>query len=285
MRGTHGFALAIVLWCVGILAVALVTAAAFIDASLSAQALSTQATIARQLALSGITFATGAKTEKFPVTFTRKVEQEGEFTVVKCSDSGRVNLNTLLKKKDTEAISRLLIALGGDPQKIEMAAAALKRTSWFSDEADSATFIPIESSAQLLAIPEVAAAMSKSTDWRSSLTLWGNALIDLNYAEAPVLTALGGLSKQQASMLVRARLGQDGVAGTKDDLKLTSLEQVTALVGLPPDTAAQLGKYFGVATELQRIEASATVGRVKRHISVIVQPGEQTFKPVAWDET
>lgn len=285
MKRTHGFALPLVLWCIGILAAALVTAAVFIDASLSAQALSTQATIARQLALSGITFAIAAKTEKFPATFMRTVKGEGEFTVERTSDSGRVNLNALLRRKDTEALARMLTALGGDPLKTPAAAAALKRRTWLIEDGSQEGFLPFESPAQLQGVPEFADAMAKSTKWREAITLWGNNPIDLNFADATLLTTIGGLTAQQASLLVKARLGQDGIAGTKDDLKFSSVEQAAALAGLPPEAVKLFATYFGTSTVLQRIEAAATVGRLKRHISVVIKPGEKTFTPIAWDES
>jgi len=284
MNRRRAFALPIVLWAAGILAAALVTAAAFLDASLSSEATAAQTASARQLALSGLSFAVAANAGKFPATFTRTIAGQGSFTVERTSDSGRINLNELLKKKDIDAVTRVLTALGGDASKATLAARALKRRTWLTDDSSNTGFLPFESLDQLQNVPEFVDAMQKSPHWRQAVTLWGSGAIDLNFADAEMLTALGGVSAQQAANFVKARLGPDGVAGSKDDLNFGSIEQAATVLGLGAEATKHLGKYFGTKTELQRIKASATSGRLQRHVVVVIKAGEKNLTPVAWDE-
>lgn len=279
----RAFALAVVLWAVGILAFALVTTAAFIDASLSSEALSAQAAKARQLALSGIAFATTAKTDSFPCAFTRNVAEQGTFKVTRSSESGRINLNALLRKKDREALNRVLAALGGDQQKAVLATNELFHRTWLAGDKATTGFLPFESFAQIQNISEFGEAVG-GANWRDKFTLWGEGLIDLNYTDSETLALIGGINAEQVALFLKARVGADGVPGTRDDAKFESVEQVAGLLGLDDAQAERLNRYFGVKTDMHRVEATATVGRLKRHVLVILKLEDTNAQPVVWDE-
>lgn len=285
----QGFALPIILCAVGILAAALVVAGAFLDASLESEAISSQGFTARQLALSGIVFGSAVKTERMTFTLTRLIEGEGKFTVTRRSDSGLVNLNALLKKKDAARLIKLLQVWGANPILATQAVDSLLRRSWLQageiGGTNSANFIPFESFAQLQGAPEFAAAVEKKPDWRNRVTLWGSGGIDLNYAGEDALIALGGFSAEQAAQLVQARSGPDGIPETEDDAKLDSADQVAKQFGLDEDSGKNLATYFGGESKIVRLEASAKAGRVQRQVMVIMEHGgENGWKPIVWNE-
>lgn len=285
----QGFALPIILCAVGILAAALVVAGAFLDASLESEAISSQGFTARQLALSGVVFGSVVKTERMTFTLTRLIEGEGKFTVTRRSDSGLVNVNALLIKKDAARLTKLLQVWGANPILATQAVDSLLRRSWLQageiGGTNSANFIPFESFAQLQGVPEFAAAVEKRPDWRSRVTLWGKGGIDLNYAGEDALIALGGFSPEQAAQLVQARSGPDGIPETEDDAKLASADQVAKQFGLDEDSGKNLAIYFGGESKIVRLVASAKAGRVQRQVMVIMeQGGENGWKPIVWNE-
>lgn len=284
----RGFALPIVLCALGILAAVLVTASVFIDASLENEAITSQGFTARQLALSGVTFASVVKTKKTNFQLSRKIEGEGVFTVIRRADSGLVNLNALLQKQDVGAIARLLYFWGEDAILANRATDALMRRTWLQTGkglTDPANFIPLESFAQLQGVTEFAEVVKNKPDWRNRLTLWGSGKANLNHATEDTLVALAGFSEGQAAAFIKARSGPDGIPETEDDAKLDSAEKAGTLMGMDETGVAHLQNYFGGDSQTIRIESSAKAGRVKRQIMVILaQSGESGWNPIMWNE-
>ena len=260
--------------------------AVFLDSSMQAQLSTSKVAGARQLALSGISFASTAPAANLPFTATRTVQGEGKFTVIRSSDSGRININALLKKRDLVAISRILSAWGSEYDKVGNASTALEHRTWLLSGNDNsgAGFIPFESFAQLQSIPEFAEAVKKKENWRDLITFWGSGAVDVNYAKADVLMALGGLNASQANTIIETRAGKDGQEGTKDDVHFSSLENVILTLGLSETSARQLRTYFGTKTEIERITSIGDIRGMQRKVQVILKSAKEDGTPLAWDE-
>ncbi|MEO8204735.1 MAG: hypothetical protein ABI615_01045 [Chthoniobacterales bacterium] len=280
------FALPIVLWALGILFAVLVATAAFMDLSLRSDALSAKAATAKQLAISGIAFASGLKNTNLPLTLTRTVDDEGQFTIERSSETGRININILLQKKDQEAISCLLVFWGATPEKATLAASALVAQRWKkTNSASGEVFVPFNSYGEITAVPEFEAATADKKDWRDLLTFWGSGPIDLNYASQDALIALGRLSREKAQALIALRNDAEKAPNPEaNHAALQSVDQVITFLGVTGEPAKQLTRYFGTKTELHRIESRAEVAKIKSHILIVVNADAKTWAPLVWSE-
>ena len=112
----------------------------------------------------------------------------------------------------------------------------------------------------------MAAVERLKPDWRNYFSTLGDGLIDLNYASAELLMAVGDVEESGAQTLIRERNGPDGIAGTEDD-KTLQLNQATQLMGMDSQQAQSLQSILTTDHLTRRVES---VGRI----------GEKTYKVV-----
>jgi len=103
---------------------------------------------------------------------------------------------------------------------------------------------------------------SKGVDALTKFTVFGVGKLSLRSAEQDVIEALLGLGQGGAQTFILARLGQDGVLGTPDDLINPSL--------MIPTYAGWEEKVTSEEEDLWRVTSTGTVGEATRKVVALI---------------
>lgn len=109
--------------------------------------------------------------------------------------------------------------------------------------------------------------------WRDFMTLHGDGTIDVHLASGTMLEALFDVTPAEISRFLRARLGPDGVAETRDDPVYSSLNQVRALLDVPELNWRAVQGLPTLQNPVRRTECLARAGRHQRRLTLINGPG------------
>jgi type II secretory pathway component PulK len=109
--------------------------------------------------------------------------------------------------------------------------------------------------------------------WRDFMTLYGDGTIDLHLASGEMLASLFDVTPSEVGRFLRARLGPDGVADTRDDPSYTTLAQVRSLLDVPELNWRAVGGLPTLNHPVRRTECLARAGRHERRLTLINGPG------------
>jgi general secretion pathway protein K len=109
--------------------------------------------------------------------------------------------------------------------------------------------------------------------WRDFMTLHGDGTIDLHLASDAVLESLFDVTPSELGRFLRARLGPDGLADTKDDPRYTTLPQVRSLVDVPELNWRAVSTLLTLNHPVRRTECRARVGDKERRLTHIAGGG------------
>jgi type II secretory pathway component PulK len=109
--------------------------------------------------------------------------------------------------------------------------------------------------------------------WRDFMTLHGDGTIDLHLAPSPILESLFDVTPSEIGRFLRARLGPDGIADTKDDPRYTTLPQVRALLDVPELNWRAVDDLLTLNHPIRRTVCLARVGRHERRLTLITGGG------------
>ncbi|HXQ28684.1 MAG TPA: helix-hairpin-helix domain-containing protein [Gemmatimonadales bacterium] len=229
----RGVALVFVLWLLVLLGAAATEVAAHVRAEGRVVTTLETRTIGRYAAESGILMATAAIESRLDsttapgdrVTALRDPELRRSLAEVALGDArfgvAIVDLNARLDLNRTdERTLRNLFSEFTSPARAEAIVTALKRES-LSRLAELARVPGMDDSLALAVAPYV--------------TVWGDGLVDVNAAPAPVLAAVPGIGSATAAAIVAQRDGGH-VFGSTDDLR--SAEQANAPTSGPGEAGA-----------------------------------------------
>ncbi len=118
---------------------------------------------------------------------------------------------------------------------------------------------------------------NKKPDWDDIFTLRGNGRIDVNECPADLLVAVLDVAPSQAVSLVQYRKGPDGIAGTEDDVRFESLQQVQKFLGISEEKFSQISPLLQVQSSVLRIQAYGRAYGKTVQISAVAQ--RATAKP------
>ncbi len=110
-------------------------------------------------------------------------------------------------------------------------------------------------------------------EWRDFFTLHGDGTIDLHHAPSAILEAVLNVTSSEVSRLIRAREGPDGLAGTEDDRRFTSMEEVRRLLDVPEGNYRRAAYLLVLDHPIRRTECLARAGGRERRLTLIEGPG------------
>jgi type II secretory pathway component PulK len=109
-------------------------------------------------------------------------------------------------------------------------------------------------------------------NWRDYFSLYGEGTIDLFWASKDVIMALTGASDADATRLITARAGQDGVDGTDDDDRTIGVPGAIKMLGVAPDKIASVTNLVSYATDkIFRVVSKGFVGTHTVTITLIAK--------------
>ncbi|MBN1186541.1 MAG: general secretion pathway protein GspK [Bacteroidales bacterium] len=90
-------------------------------------------------------------------------------------------------------------------------------------------------------------------------TVYGDGKININTASKMVISALPGLDENVAVLIERNRIGRDGIAGTADDVCITSPEEIALLEELSEIQISLLQEYCCYESQCFRVFSTAGI--------------------------
>jgi len=295
----RGAALLLTLWCVSVVAIAVVAVARLVDADTSGESTRARRFEARELALTGVAHGFNPHLKRGDSLLHQQRPDGGKLDVRVGSESGRLNINLLLKEPGQAALHRLFEYWGVPDAEARVAIDSL--ADWIdpgdlkrlngaeSGQLQGQSVYSLPANRDFLSVAEMRhvrgmdAVARCRPDWDKFFSVYSLGKVDLQDGSVDALVA-AGLSPGQARQIVELRDGPDGRPDTKDDIIFESVEQVAHLLGWKEDEAQSLAKEFGVALEPARIESAGQVGGLDYRIAVVAHRKGGKPAPLNWEE-
>jgi hypothetical protein len=291
-RHESGMALPMVLWSIALLTGIVLLLAGIIEGWLSEETRLGKLFRARQQALSGIAVAMnpGVFAGDPLLNQFSKDGSEGYQVAIK-DESGLINPNYFLAQTPDQRsmLGQLFTAWKLDKNSSDAAADGLYdwqsqspfRSLHGAKKEDYAAVgmsglppgAPFASPEEMELVIGFDSVVQAKPDWVSNFTTYYNGPVNILRAPKNILVELLGLLPSQADNWIALRTGKDGIEGTDDDLKPTSITNAISLIGVNGAKAALIGRICTTTGSVRRIESTGICNGVKQRITVIAPTG------------
>lgn len=119
-------------------------------------------------------------------------------------------------------------------------------------------------------------------DWADFFSVWSSGPIDVNEAGAELLRIATGAGEPEIELLIKRRLGEDGVEGTEDDFQYEDLDQVRTMLGMGEEQFAAIAPRLSVGDPVKRIESTGQIGAYRKKIVVLARKDDGAM--LSWQE-
>lgn len=208
------------------------------------------------------------------------------------SEGGRLSINQLLRRIDKEpALQRVLVSYFADRGLDLVQAQTLldRLLDWTDRDSErrmrgaenrdyavigqpayprNRDFLSVDEMGLVMGMEELEAVYPR---WRDDFTVFGDGKLNLNEAEAVLISAATGATLAVAQNFVELRKGRDGLEGTEDDRRFTDLATVGALLGVPPSVWSSLQDEVTLEDNWIRVEAVGIAGPVRQRLVVVAE--------------
>lgn len=292
-------ALPLVLWCIAFIAGLVVLLAGSVGSWMDSETRAEKKFIARQMALSGIAIGQNPLVKPGDPLLGKGSRETRGFEVKISNESAKINPNFWIQNNNRSIFVRLFTSWGADIGTTDAAIDSL--IDWIDGD-DFASLKgaergeyeragkrgypanrPLKHIREMEAIINLSPLLSAKDGWQNYFTIWYSGKISIQHATESSLTALAEFTPMQCQSLLEMRAGQDGIDGTDDDQKLTSLEDVAAFLGLGSRQRAGLLEFFDTSGDLRCIESTGWCGGVAHKITV-VSGADPNSQMMSWEE-
>ncbi len=296
----QGVALIAVLWLIAILSLAAVTTLRVISFDMEITTSKVHGSRAFQLAEMGIAIGSNPIVERNDPMLHRVDEANNEeIQVTLTSESARFNINSLVLAEDKTLIREIFIDWGLDLDAAQALTDAL--TDWVDTDEEVALngaevdeytkmgrinqpfnrpFYDIEEMQLVRGMDEIEALRP---DWRNWFTVWSGGTLDINEADAELISVAADVTPEQASIIPETVRGTDGIRNTEDDVPFQDVASALSLLGIDADSRQDIAQRFTLNDTTTRISSIARSGDAKRRIIAIVR--NRTGKPILLSRT
>jgi general secretion pathway protein K len=239
------------------------------------------------LAQSGINIATHAEVQPSDPLLKGRWNESETYEVVIRGEEGRFPVHTLLKEEYRPIWQRLfqqwnLSATEADtvldclldwtqPGNGKRLNGATRGDYIRAGLPYEPTGKPFTSLAEMSQVLQFSLLSRKKPDWEEIFTLRGNGRIDVNECPADLLVAVLHVAPSQARSLIEYRKGPDGIAGTDDDVRFESLQQVQKFLGISDENFSRVSPLLQVQSSVLRIQSYGQAYGKTVQISAAVQ--------------
>ncbi|MBG7608212.1 MAG: general secretion pathway protein GspK [Verrucomicrobia bacterium] len=295
-----GAALIAVLWLIAILGLAAVTTLRVISFDMEVVTAKIHGSRAFQLAEMGIAIGCNPSVERNDPLLHRMDEANNEeINITLTSEGARFNINTLIFAEDKTLIRSIFIHWGLDLDSAQALTDAF--TDWTDRDDQSALngaevedyekigrlnqpfnrpFYDIEEMRLVLGMDQIEALRP---DWRDWFTVWSSGTLDLNEADAELISVAADVTESIASIIPETVRGTDDVRDTEDDVPFQDVTSALSLLGIGGDSSQLIAARFTTDDTTIRITSTARSGDAKRRITAIVR--NRTGRPALLDRT
>jgi general secretion pathway protein K len=284
------------LWALFVLSVMIVSWALQIDSRLKVSGSANRILEAEAMACSGAEVALHPSIKLDSPNLVRKVNSREGYEVHITGEGGRLNLNWIVAGEDParlEILRKYLENKGIDLNERDHMIDCL--LDWVDPDnlvrlngaEESEDYHPANT--LLTRLDELKkvkgwAEFTSDPHWQDDFTLNSNGPVDLTWASRDVLLALPGMTEPLVDAFLQFRRGPDGIDGTDDDAKFTSLEQVRTALGFTPEQFQSLGRLVGFRDPAFRIVSVGKSGDVTRVVQMVVRKVGAVPQMITWKE-
>lgn len=292
------FALPLVLWSVAFLSAIALLLVGTVGRWLDDETLAEHRFAARQHALTGLALGRNpALSPGDPLLNTGDANRDGHAVRI-TEESSRINPNYWIVPERRVLFQELFTAWDVNPR--DQNAAVDGMADWI-DPDDLASLNgaergqyesrghtglppnePFVSVAELEAVIGLQDILAARENWKDVFTVHYAGKINILHASVPLLEALAGFSAAQARAFAELRAGADGILGSPDDPKFSSLEQIAEITGAGADQTARLEQFFTTGKGVRRIESTGWVQGASYRIAVVA--GDDGRELLSWEE-
>jgi hypothetical protein len=292
-------ALPLVLWCIAFIAGLVVLLAGSVSSWMDSETRAEKKFIARQMALSGIAIGQNPLVKPGDPLLGKGSRNGEGFEVKITNESAKLNPNFWIQNNNRSIFIRLFTSWGADIGTTDAAIDSL--IDWIDGDdflslkgAERGEYEragkrgypanrPLKHIREMEAVMNLSPLLSAKDGWQNYFTIWYSGKISIQHATESSLTALAEFTPMQCHSLLEMRAGQDGIDGTDDDQKLTSLEDVASFLGLGSRQRAGLLEFFDTSGDLRCIESTGWCGGVAHKITV-VSGADPNSQMMSWEE-
>lgn len=297
----HGVALIAVLWLIAILSLAAITTLRVISFDAEITTAKIHGSRALHLAEMGIAIGANPVVKNDDVVLLNRMDEENneEIQVILASESARFNINSLVLADDKTLIRSIFIHWGLDLDAAQALTDAF--TDWIDPDEEVALngaeteeytrigrinqpfnrpFYDIEEMRLVRGMDQIEALRP---DWRNWFTIWSGGTLDLNEADAELISVAAEVTPELASIIPNTVRGPDGIRHTQDDVPFKDLASAISLLGIDVNSRQDIAQRFTINDTTTRITSTARSGESKRRIVTIVK--NRTGKPILLSRT
>ncbi len=116
-------------------------------------------------------------------------------------------------------------------------------------------------------------------DWRDWFSVYSSGQINIAEADAEIIVEVGGFALEDVQTFISERNGEDGVAGTEDDVQFGSAREAVATVGPSIYPLDIVESRFSVRGSMVRIQSTGVSGPARISLELVVarQQGQATI--------
>jgi len=296
----HGAALIAVLWLIAILSLAAITTLRVISFDMELTTAKVHGSRAFQLAEMGIAIGANPVIQRDdPLLHRIDPENNEEIHVTLTSESARFNINSLVLSEDKTLIRSIFIYWGMDLDSAQALTDAL--TDWVDADDEVALngaeineyiqmgrinqpfnrpFYDIEEMRLVRGMDDIE---TLRPDWRNWFTVWSSGTLDVNEADAELISVAAEVTQSQASIIPQTVRGIDGIRDTEDDAPFEDIVSALSLLGIDAESRQDIAQRFSIGDTTTRISSTARSGDAKRRITAIVR--NRTGRPILLSRT
>lgn len=296
----QGVALIAVLWLIAILSLAAITTLRVISFDAEITTAKIHGSRALQLAEMGIAIGANPVVERNDSLLHRIDEENNEeIHVTLSSESARFNINSLVLAEDKTLIRSIFTHWGLDLDAAQALTDAF--TDWVDEDqevalngAETEEYIrigrinqpfnrPFYDLNEMRLVRGMDQIEALRPDWRNWFTIWSGGTLDINEADAELISVAAEVTAAQASIIPNTVRGKDGIRNTQDDVPFKDLASAISLLGIDANSRQDIAQRFTINDTTTRITSTARAGESKRRIVTIVK--NRTGKPILLSRT
>lgn len=296
----RGSALILVFWCLLLLGMAVFGVVEMVELSVEHTSHEELALDARGLALSGVALGLNPQLLKNdPLLFQRPAAGR-QFNVTVTNEGARLNLNYVLLSGHREILENLFTQWGlqvdqadhvadclydwitpGDLKSLDGAKAADYAQA---NLPQSPTYKPFDSFDEVELVMGMDLVERARPNWQDSFTLWSNGPLNVNEAPPELIAAVFSLDPRAVALFTNARNGRDGIAGTPDDVPVTSLTTFEGQLGISSLMTQTLGNQISLNDPHRRVESVGQAEGTQVMISTVTRLNSSPIQYFLWSE-
>jgi general secretion pathway protein K len=295
-----GSALILVFWCLLLLTMAVFGVVELVELSVEHTSHQELAVEARALSMTGLSLGLNSQLLKDDPLLFQKLPNQRQFRATISSEGARMNLNYVLLSGHREILENLFTQWGLQPADADHVADCLYdwvtpgdlRSLNGAKAADyeqaglpqRPTYQPFDSFAEVEEVMGMDLLGKAKPDWQDSFTLWSGGPLNVNEAPPELIAAVFGLDPKRVSFFTNTRNGQDGIAGTSDDVPVRSIAILQGDLGLNTHQVETLGNQISFEDPNRRVESVGQAQGTQVMISVVTRLNTSPIQYLLWSE-